>query len=164
MFNSYALLVEADTHSVLTLHTKNEEGAYNRRNCSSRTVVFPPNLPPHLFGQLVQTTQGLANLLKFGNLPQMSERFTQARCSTDADSLALKEAIWTLSHASTSRIGLKHVSDLDSTFVKKMIVLAKHCDVYSIRATAFQALGLIGITKAGADLLYTFGKFGDFVY
>lgn len=114
-----------------------------------------------MFGQLVQTIQGLANLIKFGNLAQMCDRLAQARCSTDAESLALKEAIWALSHASTSRIGLKHVLELDSTLASKIIVLAKHCDVYSVRATAFQALGLIGSTKAGADLLYTLGKLYD---
>lgn len=149
------LLVEADTHSVLTLHTKNEDGAYNRRSCSSRPSIIPPNLLPHLFGQLVQTTQGLANLLKYGNLVQMCERLALARCTTDTESVALKEAIWALSHASTSRIGLKHVTDMDPLLVSKLIVLAKHCDVYSVRATAFQALGLIGSTKSGADLLYT---------
>lgn len=111
-----------------------------------------------MFGQLVQTTQGLANLIKFGNLPQLCERLTQARCATDNESLSLKEAIWALSHASTSRIGLQHVSQLDASFASKLIVLVKHCDVYSVRATAFQALGLIGSTKAGADLLYTLGK------
>lgn len=155
---SYSLLVEADTHSVLTLHTKNEDGAYNRRSCSTRPPVVPPNLLPHLYGQLVQTTQGLANLLRFGNLPLLADRLAQARCSTDAECLALKEAIWALSHASTSRIGLKHVRDMDAMWASKLIALATRCDAYSVRATAFQALGLLGSTKAGADLLYTLGK------
>lgn len=154
----YVLLGEADTHSVLTLHTKNEDGAYNRRSCSSRPAVVPPNLLPHLYGQLVQTTQGLANLLKYGNLTQMCEVLALARCTTDAEVLSLKEAIWALSHASSSRIGLKHVTDIDPTMVNKLIVLTKHCEVYSIRATAFQALCLIGSTKVGADLLYTLGE------
>lgn len=87
----------------------------------------------------------------------MCERLTEARCSTDAESLALKEAIWALSHASTSRIGLKHVSELDAALAEKLIALTKHCDVYSVRATAFQALGLLGSTKDGADLLYSLG-------
>lgn len=53
----YVLLLEADTHSILTLHTKNEDGAYSRRSCSSRPTVIPPNILPHLYGQLVQTCQ-----------------------------------------------------------------------------------------------------------
>lgn len=54
----YVLLVEADTHAHLTLHTRSEDGTYSRRACSSREVyIAPPNILPHLYGQLVQTTQ-----------------------------------------------------------------------------------------------------------
>lgn len=53
----YVLLIEADSHAVLTLHTKNEDGTYCRRSCSSRPTVIPPNILPHLYGQLVQTSQ-----------------------------------------------------------------------------------------------------------
>lgn len=87
----------------------------------------------------------------------MCERVTLGRYATDIELIELKEAIFALSHACTSRIGLKQVTDMDPILVPKLILLTKHCDVYSIRATAFQALGLIGSTKAGADLLYTLG-------
>lgn len=53
----YVLLIEADTHANLTLHTKNDDGTYSRRNCPSRITLTPPNILPHLYGQLVQTTQ-----------------------------------------------------------------------------------------------------------
>lgn len=59
----YVLLVEADTHAHLTLHTRSEDGTYSRRACSSREVyIAPPNILPHLYGQLVQTTQVRASL------------------------------------------------------------------------------------------------------
>lgn len=32
--------------------------------------------------------------------------------------------------------------------------MAKHCDIYSVRATALSVLGLIGSTNAGANILY----------
>lgn len=54
-FVRYVLLVEADTHAVLTLHTKSDDGTYSRRNCSSRRSTFLPNILPHLYGQLAQT-------------------------------------------------------------------------------------------------------------
>lgn len=58
VFNKrYVLLVEADTHATLTLHTKNDDGTYSRRTCSSRSATIPPNVPAHLYGQLVQTDQ-----------------------------------------------------------------------------------------------------------
>lgn len=53
----YVLLIEADTHANLTLHTKSEDGTYSRRSCSTRVTNTPPNMLPHLYGQLVQTTQ-----------------------------------------------------------------------------------------------------------
>lgn len=53
----YVLLIEADTHAHMTLHTRNEDGTYSRRACSTREITIPPNILPHLYGQLVQTTQ-----------------------------------------------------------------------------------------------------------
>lgn len=54
----YVLLVEADSHAHLTLHTRSEDGTYSRRACAAREVIIPPpNILPHLYGQLVQTTQ-----------------------------------------------------------------------------------------------------------
>lgn len=53
----YVLLIEADTHAHMTLHTRSEDGTYNRRACATREITIPPNILPHLYGQLVQTTQ-----------------------------------------------------------------------------------------------------------
>lgn len=53
----YVLLIEADTHAHMTLHTRSEDGTYSRRACSTREITIPPNILPHLYGQLVQTTQ-----------------------------------------------------------------------------------------------------------
>lgn len=58
-FKRYVLLVEADTHAVLTLHTKSDDGTYSRRSCSSRRSTFLPNILPHLYGQLAQTSKVL---------------------------------------------------------------------------------------------------------
>lgn len=65
----YVLLVEADTHANLTLHTRSEDGTYSRRACSAREVILtPPNILPHLYGQLVQTTQVRIVLIKSKNI------------------------------------------------------------------------------------------------
>lgn len=179
---SYVLLCEADTHSVLTLHTKNEEGAYSRRSCSSRPTIVAPNLLSHLYGQLAQTAAGLDWLQRCADLPQLIEclrRETQRMATSSADidgapeanatdptaadaladgdqqAIEVKAAIWALCHTSTSRIGMQLLSALDARFVARIIELCKHCGVYSVRACAFHALGLLGSTKFGADLLYT---------
>lgn len=149
----YVLLVEADTHASLTLHTKNEDGFYSRRNCSTRPIMIPPNIPPHLYGQLIQTEQGTKKLKKHGDLPQLISILTAAKCSDETESLELKSALWALGHISTNSDGVEFLNDPISRVYEKIIALTK-CDVYSVRATALNVLGLVGSTNAGANVLY----------
>lgn len=66
--------------------------------------------------------------------------------------------MWALAHLSTSTDGLQYLDEEKSRIIEKMIFLAKHCPVYSIRATAVHCLSLIGTTKLGADILFKYGK------
>lgn len=108
----YVLLVEAETHSSLTLHVRNEDGYYSRRNCNQRAQLVPPNIAPHLYGQMAQTTQGMTALRKHADLPQLVEVFTRGKCNDDAECLELKAAIWALSHASTHSNGIEYFVEL----------------------------------------------------
>ncbi|XP_017064890.1 rapamycin-insensitive companion of mTOR [Drosophila eugracilis] len=150
----YVLLVEADTHSSLTLHIRNEDGYYSRRNCNQRPQTVPPNIAPHLYGQMAQTGQGMTALRKHGDLPQLLELLTRAKCSDDAECLELKAAIWALAHASTHANGIEYFVELNDRLYEKLIVLVTKCEVYSVRATCFSALGLIAGTQAGANILF----------
>lgn len=150
----YVLLIEADTHASLTLHTKNEDGTYNRRSCSSLPAIIPPNMLPHLYGQLVQTTQGMGNLKKYGNIQQLIEIVNLGKCSDENECLTLKSAIWAIGHISTSTDGVEFLNDPLSRIYEKLIHLTKQCEIYSIRATALNALGLVGSTNAGANILF----------
>ncbi|GBP13072.1 Rapamycin-insensitive companion of mTOR [Eumeta japonica] len=85
------LLVEADTHSSLTLHNRNEEGYYSRRNCNTRPIIIPPNIPAHLYGQLVQTTQGTTALRKFGDLPQLIDVVCRSKVLTNRNVWNLRQ-------------------------------------------------------------------------
>lgn len=102
--------------------------------------------------------QGLENLLKFGNLQRLFEILGQAKCNDEHESLVLKSAMWALGHMSTSTEGVELLSDPVCHVYEKIIYLAKHCEVYSIRATALHVLGLVGSTKTGANVLFKFGK------
>lgn len=42
---------------------------------------------------------------------------------------------------------------------EKLILLVTKCEVYSVRATCFSALGLVAGTQAGANLLFKLSKF-----
>lgn len=108
----YVLLVEADTHASLTLHVRNEDGYYSRRNCNQRAQSVPPNIAPHLYGQLAQTTQGMTALRNHADLPQLLEVITRGKCNDDAECLELKAAVWALSHASTHSNGIEYFVEL----------------------------------------------------
>ncbi|XP_067642123.1 rapamycin-insensitive companion of mTOR isoform X3 [Eurosta solidaginis] len=150
----YVLLVEANTHSSLTLHIRNEDGYYSRRNCNTRPNIIPPNIPPHLYGQMVQTTQGTTALRKYGDLPQLVEVINRGKCSDYVECLELKSAIWAVGHASTHSNGIEYFVESGSRIYEKLIILATKCVVYSIRAVCFSVLGIIGGTNDGANILY----------
>lgn len=83
----------------------------------------------------------------------------QAKCLNEVECLSLKASMWALGHVSTGAAGFEFLKEACSTqLCEKLIFLAKHCEVYSIRATALHVLGLVGSTKAGADLLFTLGN------
>lgn len=111
---SYVLVVEANTHSSLTLHIRNEDGHYSRRNCNTRPVIIPPNIPPHLYGQMVQTAQGTTALRKYGDLSHLVDVISRGKCSDDAECLELKSAIWAVGHASTHSNGIEYFIELGS--------------------------------------------------
>lgn len=95
-------------------------------------------------------------LLKYSDLPQQIETLLQVKCNTEFDCVRLKAAIWAIAHVSTSAQGLKYFAT--KRVFEHIIYTAKYCEVYSIRATALHALGLIGSTKEGSSVLLKFGK------
>lgn len=95
--------------------------------------------------------------MKFGNLQRLFEILSHAKCNDESESLTLKSAMWALGHMSTSKEGVELLSDPACHVYEKIIYLAKHCEVYSIRATALHVLGLVGCTTTGANVLFKFG-------
>lgn len=155
VFNKkYVLILEADTHASLTLHTRNEDKTYSKRTCSNRPTIVPPNILPHLYGQLVQTSQGMANLQRHGDILHHIEVLDAAKCQNDTEILSLKASLWVLGQISTSAEGVEFLNDPVSRVYEKIIFLTKTCPIYSIRATALNVLGLVGCTKPGADVLF----------
>lgn len=151
----YVLFVEAETHSSLTLHTKNEEGFYSQRNSlHQRQAISSTNLPCHLYGALVQTQRGICYLQKHGNVSQLLDVLSAAKCSNEEDCLNLKAALWALGHVATNTDGVEFLNDTVSRVFDRIIRLTKFCEVYSVRATAFNVLCLISSSVAGANALF----------
>lgn len=97
--------------------------------------------------------------MKFGQLPHLIDTLIQGKCSNEMETLLLKSAIWALGHSSTSTDGIEYLNETAPQVYEKFIFLVKHCEVYSVRAVALHALGLVATTKAGADILFKYGKY-----
>jgi rapamycin-insensitive companion of mTOR len=155
VFNKkYVLFVEAETHSSFTLFSKNEEGFYSQRNSLHRQVISSTNLPCHLYGALVQTQRGICYLQKHGNVSQLLDVLTAAKCGNEEQCLDLKAGLWALGFVATNTDGVEFLNDGVSRVFENIISLTKHCEVYSVRATAFNVLCLISSSVAGANALF----------
>lgn len=95
--------------------------------------------------------------MKFGQLQHLIETLIQGKCSNESETIQLKAAIWALGHTSTSTDGVEFLNETTPSVFEKFIYLAKNSEVYSVRAVALSALGLIGTTKTGADILFKYG-------
>lgn len=96
--------------------------------------------------------------MKFGQLQHLIETLIQGKCGNEAEVLTLKAAMWALGHTATSTDGAEFLNESAHHVFEKFIFLAKHCEVYSVRAVALHALGLVGSTKAGANILFKYGE------
>ncbi|XP_058444874.1 rapamycin-insensitive companion of mTOR [Malaya genurostris] len=150
----YVLMIEADIHAHLTQHTKTEDGTYSRRHCAQRTGVTAPNMLPHLYSQLVQTSQGLSKLQTYGDVESLIETMMQAKCNTEREVLSLKAAMWALGHFSTSKDGVTYLIESRVEIYERLIRLAMYAEVYSVRSTALNCLCLVATTQLGADILH----------
>ena len=93
-------------------------------------------------------------MTKHGNVQRLIETLSQGKCGDETECLVLKAALWSLGHISTSTEGVELLSDPMMRVYEKIIYLVKQCEVYSVRATALYVLGLVGSTKAGANVLF----------
>jgi rapamycin-insensitive companion of mTOR len=158
VFNKkYVLFVESETHSTMTLHTKSEDGYYMSRNSfQQRQIVKTTSLPCHLYGALVQTQRGISYLQKHGNIPYFIEILISAKCGSEDECLLLKAALWAIGHVATNSDGIEFLNNPATRVFEKIIQLAQYCEVYSIRATAFNVLCLMSSTVSGSNLLLKF--------
>ena len=167
----YASLIEELLNDGLSRHQLNETRCYGRRSRESYSVkdVF---VPPHLYGQLSQTAAGLEILKKEKSVIDVVN-FLVNKCNYTSSSNGMlndtpgaisvgksdwtniKAAIWAIAHISSSSIGAKWVESVGG--ILAVISIAENCDVYSLRGTAFYALGLTATNKYGCHLLSLHG-------
>ncbi|CAG5039959.1 unnamed protein product [Parnassius apollo] len=166
----YVRLVEAGVHDALTLC----EGA--RRPRASRRSARPP---PHLLTALAALAAPAsasastpapasapvsvhARALLAAALPAHFKILQGKKCETEQEIMDLKTSLWTVGNTALTNQGLQQLMSLSNGFLEDSVLvnivgLAKYSPVYSVRATAFYVLGLIGSTYEGANLLADLG-------
>ena len=167
----YVSLIEELLNDGLSRHQLNETRNYGRRsreNYSTKDVF----VPPHLYGQLALTPGGLEilvqeksiidmikHLVNLCNMATLSNGTMNDSCGfigvNKKDWTLVKSAIWATAHISSSSIGAKWVDNLGG--IAALINVAEKCNVYSLRGSAFYALGLVATNKYGCQLLSAYG-------
>ncbi|KAJ2946926.1 hypothetical protein O0L34_g16268 [Tuta absoluta] len=154
----YVRLVESGIHEALTLC----EGS---RPARARRAARPP---PHLHAALAglcsphsrPSTPPRALLSQA--LPHHYKILQRKKCTTEQEIVDLKASLWAVGNTAVTAPGLQQLMQLSSGYLEDcvpvhVVRLAKYCPVYSVRATAFYALGLIGSTHDGANALQELG-------
>ncbi|XP_045493757.1 rapamycin-insensitive companion of mTOR isoform X2 [Colias croceus] len=152
----YVRLVEAEVHALVRRARGTRRGA---------------RLPPHALAALAAlaapaaaTAPPFARALLSAALPQHYKILQRKMCSNEQEVMDLKASLWAVGSAAVTPHGLQLVMNLSNNFLEDsvpvhIVRLAKYCPVYSVRATAFYVLGLIGSTYDGANLLAELGWF-----
>ncbi|KAL3268353.1 hypothetical protein HHI36_007469 [Cryptolaemus montrouzieri] len=152
----YVKQVEDNISDSLTLHQRGMDGKYNKRFSSSRMFYQKDlHLPPHLYGQLSQHSDGFKTLNEHGSIVKFLKILSHGPCNSDEDIIEMKACIWALAHLCTAAEGFTLLCA--EGIVAQLIHLAEYASIYSIRATAYYALGLIGTTQEGADEIFKLG-------
>ena len=153
----YVLLVEGIINDGFSLHQRSEEGhgTYGRRSGQETETVRDVFTPPHLYGQLAQTKQGLELLLAENSFWEMIvtlQRVGSCRMlESEQQWLEVKAAIWGLASVAASSSASKLLEQ--AGVISSLIQLAESCPVLSIAGTAYYALGLVASSGAGSAAL-----------
>ncbi|XP_046960135.1 rapamycin-insensitive companion of mTOR [Vanessa cardui] len=153
----YVRLVEAGVHEALAL----SEGG--RRPRAARRTARPP---PHVLGALaaLAALAPAAGALLAACLPHHYRILQKKKCVTEQEIVDLKASLWAVGNTAVTPQGLQQLMNLSNGFLEDavpvhIVRLAKYSPVYSVRATAFYVLALIGSTYDGANLLADLGWF-----
>ncbi|XP_053602519.1 rapamycin-insensitive companion of mTOR [Plodia interpunctella] len=149
----YVRLVEAGVHEALTL----SGGARGARAGGARARRHA-RAPPHLYAALAARAHAALAAV----LPHHYKIIQRKKCGTEQEAADLKASLWAVGSTASTPTGLQQLMTLSSGYLDDSVLvhivrLAKYCAVYSVRATAFYVLGLIGSTYDGANLLSELG-------
>ncbi|KAF9798869.1 hypothetical protein SFRURICE_020433 [Spodoptera frugiperda] len=162
----YVRLVEAGVHEALAV----SEAGYGRGAPRARRAA---RLPPHLHAALAPAAPATAGpapthrphparALLAAVLPDHYKILQRKKCANEQEIADIKASLWAVGNTAVTSQGLHQLMSLSNGYLEDSVLvhivrLAKYNPVYSVRATAFYVLGLIGSTYDGANLLSDLG-------
>ncbi|KAJ3208873.1 hypothetical protein HDU67_006498 [Dinochytrium kinnereticum] len=111
--------------------------------------------PQHFYGDLTKTVGGCAVLESAGHVGFMADLIRKAVGGDEMDEagiLKLKAALWGVGFMGSNPHGLDLICGED--LVEDIVKIAVSSTTFSIRGTCYHALGLIGASPKGAELLF----------
>lgn len=151
----YVKIVEDVLNESFTCHQRNEDGTYGRR--SDKKSGLPKNafIPPHLYGQLAQTTDGYKLLLKEDCLAPHYAVIRSPDLDSDLGIIKLKAALWAVGHVGATSLGFQLI--LETEMIPLIIQMVSQSPILSVRGTSYFVLGLLATTLEGSEALKEFG-------
>ncbi|KAJ8732665.1 hypothetical protein PYW07_015264 [Mythimna separata] len=159
----YVRLVEAGVHEALAV----SEAGGMRGAPRARRAARPP---PHLHAALAPRSRTAhpahpthrARALLAAVLPDHYKILQRKKCANEQEIADIKASLWAVGNTAVTSQGLHQLMSLSNGYLEDSVLvhivrLAKYNPVYSVRATAFYVLGLIGSTYDGANLLSDLG-------
>lgn len=150
----YVKLVEDTLNEGMTLHFRSECGTYGRRS-DRRLMDTDIFAPPHLYGQLAHTEEGLSTIQVNNCLSKFYDIIRKEDLSTELKRVEVKAALWAVGHVGSTRLGWRLIDE--SHIISDVVRIASECAVLSIRGTAFYTLCLLSMTEAGISQLRDHG-------
>lgn len=155
----YVKLIEDVLNDSLTYHQKGEDGKYGRRIDRINPMTKNSYIPPHLYGQLAQHSEG-CEILQSRRLLQPALSILKSPPEdlnySEVSLLKFKAALWIIGHVGSSPLGYQLFGD-SRELLRLVTGFARDGLVLSLRGTAFYVIGLLGSTSEGADELREFG-------
>ncbi|XP_063890175.1 rapamycin-insensitive companion of mTOR [Helicoverpa armigera] len=150
----YVRLVEAGVHEALAVSSTGGCRGAPRARRAARP-------PPHLHASLTPRTRAVRALLA-AVLPDHYKILQRKKCANEQEIADIKASLWAVGNIAVTSQGLHQLMSLSNGYLEDSVLvhivrLAKYNPVYSVRATAFYVLGLIGSTYDGANLLSDLG-------
>lgn len=172
----YVQIVEGELHDALSQYQRGEDGRYRKRITGCAAKLKNVIVPPHLYGQLVQHSQGFELLLKQDSINSMMQviffflivtHWEKNFClirhfllwqtiligyyDSERALIELKAALWAMGHFATSSMGAKYLHGYG--VIKAIVALAETCSVHAIKMTAIYILSMIATSKEGVAIL-----------